>query len=101
MKDTWFKTFKLGRNKSVELETTKVNIGFDIYEHNRIHSRRIYFETNLCNIIGATFDWNWKSDHAGVHIDITLFGRIFGFSLYDVRHWNDVEDCWESYDEEE
>ena len=100
MKNCWFKTFNLSPNKSIEFEATKVKIGFNIYEHNRIHSRRIYFESNLCNIIGATFDCNWKSDHAGVHVDVTLFGWIFTFTFYDVRHWDDVKDCWESYDEE-
>lgn len=101
MKDTWFKVFRLNSNKSVEFEASKIGMGFNIYEHNRIHSRGIYFESNLCNLIGATIDCSWKTDHAGVHADITLFGWLFAFTFYDVRHWNDVEDCWESYDEEE
>ena len=100
MKNSWFKVFKFSTNKSIELEVTNIGMGFNIYNHNRIHSREISFESNVCNFIGATFDCSWKTDHAGVHVDITLFGWLFAVTFYDVRHWNDIDDCWESYDEE-
>ena len=100
MKNSWFKVFKLSTNKSIELEATNIGMGFNIYEHNRVHSRGISFESNVCNLVGGTFDCSWRTDHAGVHADITLFGWTFAVTFYDVRHWDYDKECWESYDEE-
>lgn len=99
MKDIWYKVFKISKHKSLELEAIHIGVGFNIYNHGRIHQRGIEFESNLCNLIGASFNWDWKRDHAGIHIDTTLFGWTFAVTLYDVRHWNYDKDDWETYDE--
>lgn len=39
---------------------------------------------------------NWRgSDHAGPHLDLTLFGFFLHMNLYDIRHWDYENDCWE------
>ena len=47
----------------------------------------------------ASVDIVWKGcDHAGPHIEITVCGVTLELSLYDKRHWDDDNDCWETYD---
>lgn len=101
VKNTWYKVFKLTKNKSLEFEVTKIGMGFSICSHTHIHSRGFFFESNLCNVIGHSFGWDWKRDHAGLNFDVTLFGVSFAASLYDVRHWDYENDCWETYNDEE
>lgn len=101
VKNTRYKVFKLTKNKSLELEVIKSGIDISFLSTIHMHSRGIFFESNICNVIGHSFNWDWKRDHAGVHIDVTLFGISFAATLYDVRHWDYEKDCWESFDDEE
>ena len=36
-------------------------------------------------------------DHGGIGFDIELFGYFFQAKIYDVRHWDYKNHCWESY----
>lgn len=101
VKNTWYKVFKLTKNKSLEFEVTKIGMGFSFCSHAHIHSRGFFFESNICNVIGHSFSWDWKRDHAGLNFDVTLFGVSFAVALYDVRHWDYEKDRWETYDDEE
>lgn len=52
------------------------------------------------------FDFNldlipWGSHHASIGISITLFGFMVDAKVYDHRHWDYDNDCWEVYDEAE
>jgi hypothetical protein len=49
-------------------------------------------------LIGFTFDWRIKTDHAGPYIEVSLFGFDLIINLYDKRHWDYQNDCWEKYD---
>src|ERR1017187_1811394 len=42
-------------------------------------------------------NWNRKTDHAGFRLDITLLGFMFEFTIYDTRHWDEENDCWQKY----
>lgn len=41
-----------------------------------------------------------KTDHAGLWFQIGLFGFEFSFSFHDNRHWDDVNNKWEEYEDE-
>lgn len=101
VKNTWYKVIELTENKSLEFEVTKLGMGINVCSNMHIHTRGISFESNICNVIGSSFSWDWKRDHAGIHVDVTLFGVSFAATLYDIRHWDYEKDRWESFDDEE
>lgn len=39
-----------------------------------------------------------RSDHAGLTIELGLFGYNVSAGWYDTRHWNYKKQCWGSYD---
>ena len=48
------------------------------------------FQINLTNeIIGFGFAWRFRTDHAGIDLDIALLGLNVIFQIYDNRHWDD------------
>ncbi len=51
----------------------------------------------------ATFNLNWtiRQSHAGLDIELGLFGYCLHFNFYDNRHWNYEEGRWMFYIEEE
>ncbi len=38
-------------------------------------------------LVGFNFDLTTQCDHAGLDIQLTMFGRTLHFSFYDSRHW--------------
>lgn len=54
---------------------------------------------NICDgLFSVFFRASRKHDHAGVSIGFALFGWHFSIELYDMRHWDDENDCWEIID---
>lgn len=52
------------------------------------------------SLIGFNFLWTRFRDHAGVDIQLSLFGVCAHFNFYDIRHWNSKEGRWMIYTEE-
>jgi len=46
------------------------------------------------SIVGASFNWSMRQDHAWIGFDISLVGWNFDFRLYDSRHWDHTNNCW-------
>jgi len=42
--------------------------------------------------------WNHKTDHAGLEFGTGIFGYGVHFRIYDTRHWNHFDNCWEDRD---
>lgn len=40
------------------------------------------------SLIGFNFLWTTRRDHAGIDIEISLFGLCIHFNFYDNRHWD-------------
>jgi hypothetical protein len=38
-----------------------------------------------------------RQDHAGLKLHFALLGYSIDLSIYDGRHWNTENDCWEIY----
>ncbi len=51
-------------------------------------------------LVGFNFLWTTRRDHAGVDIQLSLFGLCAHFNFYDNRHWNTEEGRWMIYTEE-
>lgn len=45
-------------------------------------------------VIGFNFLWSKHCDHAGVDIQLSLFGLCIHFNFYDNRHWNYEAGCY-------
>ena len=45
------------------------------------------------------FDVNWsrRTDHAGISLMVDVCWFSLDLKIYDYRHWNYEENCWESY----
>jgi len=67
---------KLSKNKGIEI-SSRNNFKSNIFDLN-------------CSI-------NKKQSHAGFHFFIAIFTWIFEFNIYDVRHWDYENNCWEVY----
>ena len=71
----YFSYYKaISKNKNLELET-------------------FYSNYNLFN-----FSVNFQPmgrDHAGFGLDVNVFGWEFSFRIYDSRHWDYPNWCWE------
>jgi hypothetical protein len=52
-------------------------------------------ETN--NIVEFDFSLTFRQDHAGIKIELGLFGRNVSMQIYDTRHWNRNENKWMEY----
>jgi hypothetical protein len=61
-----------------------------------------YFEIELLqdnlNLFHFQFNWTTKQDHAGIKLELGLFGYELWCHLYDSRHWDYTNNCWMSYE---
>jgi hypothetical protein len=74
-----YKTWNVSKNKTIELQIDRC--GNDI--------------------IGFSFSFTIKEDHAGLMIDLSLLRYSINFQFVDNRHWNPEENRWVNYDNKE
>lgn len=53
------------------------------------------------NLLRIEAEVTTQQDHAGVNLELGLFGYEIHFTIYDNRHWNHEEGRWMIYTEEE
>ena len=70
------------------------NYSKKITEHKAVEVELL--ETNA--IIGVKFNLTFRQDHAGVEINLALFGYELLMQLYDTRHWDSDAQDWKVYD---
>jgi hypothetical protein len=51
-------------------------------------------------IVSFNFNWTIRQSHAGLDIELGVFGYCVHFNFYDNRHWNAEERRWMRYTEE-
>jgi hypothetical protein len=44
---------------------------------------------------GIICQYETKTDHAGLQLRLDFWQFMFNFQVYDNRHWDDKNDCWE------
>lgn len=54
-------------------------------------------EISLLGLISLKIYRTRQQDHAGIRYNFQLFGIETDFSIYDIRHWDYDNDCWEIY----
>lgn len=52
------------------------------------------------SLVGCNFLWTTRSDHAGLDLQLSLFGLCLHFNFYDNRHWNHEAGRYYKYSEE-
>jgi hypothetical protein len=52
------------------------------------------------SLVGFNFLWTTRSDHAGLDLQLSLFGLCLHFNFYDNRHWNHEAGRYYKYSEE-
>jgi hypothetical protein len=59
------------------------------------------FEITRHNYTLAEFSTRYtvKQDHAGFNLELGLFGYSMHFQIYDGRHWDYTNNCWEVYED--
>lgn len=54
-----------------------------------------------CDAFDISYSWRRRQDHAGISLGVTLLGVLCAISIYDYRHWNEVENRFYLADEPE
>ena len=49
-------------------------------------------------IVSFAFRWTIRQDHAGMSLDLGLFGYTVSAQYYDTRHWNEEAGRFNRYD---
>jgi len=62
-------------------------------EFNKWESPDSYFSV-VCS-------WTTKGDHNGFTFDVDIWRWSFSFKIYDTRHWDWEQNCYEVYDDPE
>ena len=70
----WNRSYKTPfKNKYIELEITK--------------------DFTLASFM---FNWTLRQSHAGLDIELGLFGYCVHFNFYDNRHWSQITNEWDT-----
>ena len=49
------------------------------------------------NLFRFEFGYTVMQDHAGIQLELGLFGWEFHAGVHDTRHWDYENKCWEEY----
>jgi hypothetical protein len=52
------------------------------------------------DLICIHFSYTIRQDHAGLRLELGLFGYSIDFNIYDNRHWDYIGEKWEVYNDE-
>lgn len=55
----------------------------------------IEFDRLPRTLVSIGFSLTFKQSHSGFTVDFGLFGYWCMFQIYDSRHWDYVNNCWE------
>jgi hypothetical protein len=75
-KDYFYRSWAVTKHKTLEIQVSKGGT----------------------ELVGASIDWRYRTDHAGITIDLSLFRRFLMISFCDNRHWNDEAGRYVNYD---
>jgi hypothetical protein len=52
--------------------------------------------TKDCTLLSFMFNWTIQQSHAGLDLELGLFGYCIHFNFYDSRHWDYENNCYET-----
>lgn len=76
-KDYFYKPWRVTKHKSLEVQVSRGGN----------------------TLVGGSFRWDARCDHAGVMLELNLFRRFFIINFCDNRHWNDEKNRYVNYDD--
>jgi len=62
------------------------------------YNKEYIFNINIFNILSLFINKSYERDHAGFLIDLNVFGLNIMYNNYDIRHWDEDNDCWCVYE---
>lgn len=62
---------------------------------NKFIELQIYKDFTLVSFM---FNWTIRQSHAGLDLEIGILGYCVHFNFCDSRHWDDKNNCWETYE---
>ena len=48
-------------------------------------------------LVGIHMGYTIRQDHAGLDLELALFGYSISLKIYDTRHWDYKNNCWHSH----
>jgi hypothetical protein len=51
------------------------------------------------HLVSFMFNWTVRQSHAGLDLELGLFGYNIHFNFYDNRHWDIEKKAWETHEE--
>ena len=102
MKNLFLREKSISNNKGycIQISLNKIYIYEFIRFKLNIITDTAYFDFYF-SILGDIFKfnlcWSRKTDHAGFEIGLDILSLMINFNIYDGRHWDHDNDCWEDY----
>lgn len=74
----------------------------NLFNWSKLISKYKVFEIEVCRYNYFLLDVSIStccsgSDHAGPEVEIGAFGYSMSLKIYDTRHWDYENNCWEEY----
>lgn len=102
MKTIYYWSKKPKENKAKELQiytslylTPEINFNLNLSQQD---TNIFNFDIRLFGLLNLLICKDKKSDHAGLRIELNLFGLNTNYTHYDTRHWDYENDAWCKYD---
>jgi hypothetical protein len=70
----------------------------NLWNRSGLITNHMAWEVELCvvkTLVGFEINYTRRQDHAGLTVELILFGRSISFQIYDTRHWNRKTGAWE------
>ena len=86
---------RVSKYKVVEIQTDVTTPHFVFEQEFHIYNNSINLYLDVFAIFGFHTNLSRKCDHAGFHFSVVILGLNLIFDFYDIRHWDDENDCSE------
>jgi hypothetical protein len=101
MKTIYYKAGKVINNKVKEFQIylyicVMPVLNFELDFSNKFQST-FTFILNVFELFKISIDKSIECDHAGLTIDVNLFGLNIIYTNYDTRHWDHENEKWCEY----
>lgn len=98
----WSQAPKGNKAKELQIYTSlylKPEIDFNLNLSRSKYDTNIFnFTAGLFGLLEFRINKNKESDHAGLTIQLNLFGLNTDYTHYDIRHWDYDKEDWCKYD---
>ena len=87
---------------SIEYPFTRLSFNHIFSQSWNTFIKNKYFEIEVLQdceyLLNFNFNWTTRCDHAGVKLELGLFGYTLMFYFYDNRHWDYKTNNWMTHE---